>query len=207
MDFKNQDDLDEILLKYNFAKKILDNEVDILISEYSFNHGYNPVEHIKSRIKTIDSAVNKLVKKGYSVNLDNLVRHVHDMVGVRIVCSFVSDVYDVVNMLKSSKNFIVREESDYIKNPKDSGYSSYHINVLVPIHLQGKIEYMEAEIQIRTVAMDCWASLDHKLRYKFPGELPKNLVNEMIDCAYEIAEIDDKMQKINEHINSYSTEN
>ena len=204
MNFNNQDDLDEILLKYNFAKKILDSEVDILISEYCFNHGYNPVEHIKSRIKTIDSAVNKLVKKGYSVNLDNLVRHVHDMVGVRIVCSFVSDVYDIVEMLKSSKNFIVREESDYIKKPKDTGYSSYHINVLVPIHLQGKTEYMEAEIQIRTVAMDCWASLDHKLRYKFPGDLPKNLEQEMIECAYEISEIDDKMQKINEHINSYS---
>ena len=204
MNFNNQDDLDEILLKYSFAKKILDNEVDILLSEYRFNHGYNPVEHIKSRIKTIDSAVNKLVKKGYSVNLDNLVRHVHDRVGVRIVCSFVSDVYDIVDMLKSSKNFIVREESDYIKNPKDTGYSSYHINVLVPIHLQGKTEYMEAEIQIRTVAMDCWASLDHKLRYKFPGALPKNLENEMIECAYEIAEIDDKMQKINEHINNYS---
>lgn len=204
MNFNNQDDLDEILLKYNFAKKILDSEVDILVSEYCFNHGYNPVEHIKSRIKTIDSAVNKLVKKGYSVNLDNLVRHVHDMVGVRIVCSFVSDVYDIVEMLKSSKNFIVREESDYIKKPKDTGYSSYHINVLVPIHLQGKTEYIEAEIQIRTVAMDCWASLDHKLRYKFPGDLPKNLEQEMIECAYEISEIDDKMQKINEHINSYS---
>ena len=88
------------------------------------------------------------------------------MVGLRIVCSFVSDVYDIINIIKSSHQFIVKNESDYIKNPKNSGYTSYHINILVPVHLEGKTEYIEAEVQIRTVAMDCWASLDHKLRYK-----------------------------------------
>ena len=97
------------------------------------------------------------------------------MVGVRIVCSFISDVYKIVDIIKSSKQFIVKNESDYIKNPKDSGYTSYHINILVPVHLFDKTEYIEAEIQIRTVAMDCWASIDHKLRYKLPNKIPEEL--------------------------------
>lgn len=185
----------ELMLKYQFAKKRLVTELEILLEEYEFNNGYNPVEHTKSRIKSFDSIVKKLERKGYEVTADNIERHVHDVVGLRIVCSFVSDVYDIINIIKSSKQFIIKDETDYIKNPKESGYTSYHINLLVPIHLEGKTEYVEAEIQIRTVAMDCWASLDHKLRYKLVGTTDE-LEEEMHTCADKMIEIDKQMQHL-----------
>ena len=111
------------------------------------------------------------------------------------MCSFVSDVYDIINIIKSSHQFIVKNESDYIKNPKNSGYTSYHINILVPVHLEGKTEYIEAEIQIRTVAMDCWASLDHKLRYKL-NSISDELENGMLQCADKMIEVDKQMQQL-----------
>lgn len=185
----------ELMLKYQFVKKRLVTELEILLEEYEFNNGYNPVEHTKSRIKSFDSIVKKLERKGYEVTADNIERHIHDVVGLRIVCSFVSDVYDIINIIKSSKQFIIKDETDYIKNPKESGYTSYHINLLVPIHLEGKTEYVEAEIQIRTVAMDCWASLDHKLRYKLVGTTDE-LEEEMHICADKMIEIDKQMQHL-----------
>lgn len=203
MEINKQEEFKEIMLKYTFAKKILETEVEILIQEYEFNNGYNPVEHTKSRLKSLDSAIKKLQRKNYEITADNLVRHVHDMIGIRIVCSFLSDVYEIVNIIKSSKQFIVRDESDYIKNPKDSGYTSYHLNILVPIHLEERTEYVEAEVQIRTVAMDFWASLDHKLRYKLPKEIPEKLEKEMLDCADQMMFVDRKMQHLNEMVKSF----
>ncbi len=198
-----QREFQEVMLKYNFAKQRLETELDILLREYEFNNGYNPVEHTKSRIKSVSSAIKKLSKRGYEVSIDNLVRHVHDMIGLRIVCSFLSDVYDIVNIIKSSNQFVIKDESDYIKNPKNSGYSSYHMNILVPIHLEERTEYIEAEIQIRTVAMDCWASLDHKLRYKLPDDIPDTLEEEMLNCSLEIERLDVKMQKLYEIVKQY----
>ena len=183
------------LEKYEFAKKKVETDLEILLREYAFKEGYNPVEHIKSRIKSYDSIVKKLERKGYDLTPDNVLRHVHDVVGLRIVCSFLSDVYDLINIIKSSHQFIVKNESDYIKNPKNSGYTSYHINILVPVHLEGKTEYIEAEIQIRTVAMDCWASLDHKLRYKL-NSISDELENGMLQCADKMIEIDKQMQQL-----------
>ncbi len=198
-----QREFQEVMLKYNFAKQRLETELDILLREYEFNNGYNPVEHTKSRIKSVSSAIKKLSKRGYEVSIDNLVRHVHDMIGLRIVCSFLSDVYDIVNIIKSSNQFVIKDESDYIKNPKNSGYSSYHMNILVPIHLEERTEYIEAEIQIRTVAMDCWASLDHKLRYKLPDDIPDTLEEKMLNCSLEIERLDVKMQKLYEIVKQY----
>ena len=190
MDLTEQKEFKEVMLKYGFAKKILETEIEILVQEYEFNNGYNPVEHIKSRLKSLESAKKKLIRRGYKVNVFELIRHVHDMLGIRIISSFVSDVYDMVKIIKSSKQFIVKSESDYISNPKESGYTSYHLNVLVPIHLGERTEYIEAEIQIRTVAMDCWASLDHKLRYKLPKEIPDEIKYEIFECANEMILLD-----------------
>ena len=197
MDIKEQKNFKEVMLKYNFAKSVLETELNILIDEYEFVHGYNPVEHTKSRIKSLDSAIKKLKRKNFEITTDNLVRYVNDMVGIRIVCSFLSDVYDMVDIIKSSKQFIVKNESDYIKNPKSSGYTSYHLNILVPIHLLNKTEYVEVEIQIRTVAMDFWASLDHKLRYKLPRNIPNELEQQMNDSARAMIDLDKKMNDLN----------
>ena len=122
------------------------------------------------------------------------------MIGVRIVCSFLSDVYEIVDRIRVSSRIIVKEESDYIKNPKRSGYTSYHMNVLVPIDIDNTTEYVEAEIQIRTVSMDCWASLDHKLRYKLPKTIPEYIENSMYERALEMMEHDRKMQILNDMV-------
>lgn len=198
-----QEQYEELMLKYTFAKKILETELDILLKEYELVNKKTPVEHIKSRIKSKESIIKKLKKKGYDVTPNNIKDHIHDMVGFRIVCSFLSDVYDIVEIIKSSNQFKIKDESDYIKNPKSTGYTSYHLNVLVPIHLQKKVEYIETEIQIRTVAMDFWASLDHKLRYKLPDNIPVYLQREMLECSDDIKIIDTKMQHLYEIVKKY----
>lgn len=198
--FSDSENIDKTLLKYEFAKEILETELKVLLKDYEFRNNYNPVEHIKSRIKSSESAIKKLEKRGYELTTSNLVNHVHDMIGIRIVCSFLSDVKSIVNVLKTSKLFKIKEETDYITNPKDSGYISYHMNVLVPVRLQQRVEYIEAEIQIRTIAMDFWASLDHKLRYKKKGNIPKNIINEVYDCSQVIRDLDVKMENIKQKL-------
>ncbi len=194
----------ELMLKYSFALEVLKTEMNILIKNYEYKNSYNPVEHIKSRIKTKESAIKKLEKKGYDLTYENLEKHVHDMVGLRIVCSFMSDVYEIVDLIKNSKQFKIVEEKNYILNPKDSGYSSYHLNILVPIHLDNETEYVEAEIQIRTIAMDFWASLDHKIRYKFPSEIPDEVKEEMFNCSLDIRLLDNKMENLSQVMKKYN---
>ncbi len=206
MNFVNEDNFKELMLKYEFALKRLETELGILLDEYKYRKGYNPVEHIKSRIKSLGSIINKLDKKGLEYTTDNIVRNVHDVVGIRIVCSFLSDVYEIVNLIKSSKEFIIIDESDYIKDPKDSGYSSYHLNILIPVYLLNVTEYIEVEIQIRTVAMDCWASLDHKLSYKLPKDVPEELRISMTKKAEEIRELDKSVQKLFGIVKKYTDE-
>lgn len=191
----------ELMLKYNLALEILEAQLNVLIKEFEFKNKCNPVEHIKSRIKTEASALEKLERKGYEVTAENLKLHIHDMIGVRIVCSFISDVYDIVKIIKNSKQFKIKSEKDYIENPKDTGYISYHMIVLVPIYFNEQIEYVEAEIQIRTIAMDFWASLDHKIQYKFPKDIPDDVKDELFNCSLVIQALDKKMYELNENVN------
>lgn len=204
MKITEQAEYQEMMLKYNFAMQRLDTELNILLKEYEFKNGYNPVEHIKTRMKSLDSAIKKLTEKGYEVTVDNLVRKVYDMIGVRIVCSFLSDVYDIVDLIRGSKQFIIKRENNYIDYPKESGYRSYHLIVLVPIHLGERTEYVEAEIQIRTVAMDFWASLDHKLRYKLSDGIPDEIRFGMLECSKDIDKLDLKMQSLYEMLRQYN---
>lgn len=193
----------EIFLKYEFALQTLLTELNILLKEYEYKNNINPVEHIKSRIKTEESALEKLKRKGYPSDFDNMIEHVHDMVGVRLVCSFKSDVYDIVNIIKNSKLLTIKKEQDFIKSPKTTGYSSFHLNVMVPIYLNNNVEYIEAEIQIRTVAMDFWATLEHKIRYKFEGTIPEDVSKELYNCSTEVKELDNKMFVLNEIMKKY----
>lgn len=206
MTYKDSSDYNNILeqlRKYSYAQDILQTELNILIKEYIYNNNYNPVEHTKFRIKSEESVINKLQKKCYEINAYNIANHVHDMIGARIVCSFLSDVYNIVKLIKTSKQFKIKEEKDYIAQPKDTGYISYHLIVLVPLHLEKDIEYIEAEIQIRTIAMDFWASLDHKISYKFPTDVPKGIKEEMFKSSVSIKELDEKMEHINKKVNEY----
>lgn len=192
-----------LFLKYKFAKQMLETEINILMEEFVFVHGYNPVEHIKSRIKSEASIIKKLEKKGLDKTITNVIKNIHDAVGIRIVVSFLSDVYDIVSVIRKSKSLIVIKQEDYIKDPKSTGYISYHINVLVPIYLNDKTEYIEAEIQIRTIAMDFWASLDHKIQYKFPNEIPEDVKAKMYENSLIIKELDRQMMDLNSIVNKY----
>ena len=193
----------EQMLKYSACLKTLENQIDVLRKDLELQKDYAPIEHVKSRIKTLDSAVQKLENKGIPVSLENLVNNVHDMVGIRIVCAFISDVYEVVDLLKSCKLLNVIQEQDYIKNPKDTGYTSYHMLVLVPIYRFEKEEFVEAEIQIRTVSMDFWATLEHKMHYKFEGDGPDYISKELRECARYIADLDTRMEELNNEIQKY----
>ena len=198
-----QKEYQEMMLKYEFARKKMETELNILFQEYMFAEKYNLVEHVKSRIKSLDRIVSKLERKKKDITVDNICRYVYDVVGVRIVCSFIKDVYKIADIIRSLGEFIVKSEKDYIKEPKKSGYRSYHMIVLVPIHLENRTEYIQVEIQIRTVAMDCWASLDHKLRYIGPDNLTKELENEILESANDMLKIDLKMQRISDVINGF----
>ena len=191
------------MIKYNFALQILETEINILIKNYEYKSKSNPVEHIKSRLKSNKSCIDKLKRKGLEINIDNLKKYINDIIGIRIVCSFVSDVYSIVNVIKNSNQFDIKDEKDYIKKPKDTGYMSYHIIIKVPIYLHSRVEYVSAEIQIRTIAMDFWASIDHKLQYKFPFEIPNHIKKEMLNCSIVIQSLDNKLHKINEDMKKY----
>lgn len=204
---KNDKSLEEVMMKYNYALETLETDLNILIKDYEFRNNNNPIEHIKSRLKSKESALKKLEKKGYDLTVENLVKYVHDMIGVRIVCSFLSDVYNIVELIKRCKKFKIREEKDYISTPKETGYISYHLIVLVPIVLGETEEYVEAEIQIRTIAMDFWASLDHKIQYKFQKQIPDEIKEEMLNCALDIRMLDNKMGRINEIMKKYNSNN
>lgn len=160
----------------------------------------DPIEHCKARIKSAKSMKEKLKKRKLPVTVESALREVHDAAGIRVVCTFPDDIYWIADMLKNQKDIKVIKEKDYIRNPKPNGYRSYHMILQVPLHLEDKIESVYCEVQIRTIAMDCWASLEHQLKYK------KNIINEkMISeelkrCADEIASTDLNLQTIRDMI-------
>ena len=192
----------EVVLVYNSALKEIGTKLEILNDEFQQVHQYNPIEHIKSRLKSSESIVKKLKKKGYESTIENMVEHVNDIAGIRVICSFTSDIYNVAEMISNQNDIKVLSIKDYIKNPKASGYKSYHMIVMVPIFLSDRIVEAKVEIQIRTVAMDFWASLEHKIHYKFEGNAPEHIKNELAECAKMISELDDRMLSLNEEIHS-----
>lgn len=201
MELERSVEYQEMMLKYEFVKKKVETDLEILLREYAFKEGYNPVEHIKSRIKSYERIVEKLKRKEKDITVPNILSNVSDVVGMRIVCSFIKDVYTIADIIRSTGEFILKSEKDYIEEPKESGYRSYHMIVLVPIHLENRTEYIPVEIQIRTIAMDCWASLDHKLRYRYPDKISLELEKEIVESANDMLEIDKKMQRISDVIN------
>lgn len=200
MDFNMQD----ILTQAKFTLSLLETELKILLKDYELANDYELIDHIKSRVKSEESIKAKLEKRGYEITRENIEKHVHDVVGIRLICPFLSDVSEVVNVIKSSEQFIIKEEKDYIASPKESGYISYHIIVLVPVYFSGKTEYREAEIQIRTMAMDFWASLDHRIRYKFDKEIPDDIQQEIYNCSVDIKKLDNKMFELNKIVQKYN---
>lgn len=202
-----QDDADSwetLMFLYNAALKEISTKIDILNDEFQHIYHYTPIEHIKSRIKTPTSIVNKLKKNGYETSVENMVRHVNDIAGIRIICSFTSDIYLIADMITKQSDLKVVSIKDYITHPKVSGYQSYHILVTVPIHLTQGIVDTIVEIQIRTIAQDFWASLEHKIYYKFEGNAPDYIRRELQECANIVSNLDRRMLSLNEKIQEFS---
>ena len=196
---RNYEDVDSwktIMFLYNSALKEVGTKLEILNDEFQHVHQYNPIEHIKTRVKTPESIVKKLRKYGYETSIENMVKYVNDIAGVRLICSFTSDIYRLAEMIGNQSDLKVLAIKDYIKNPKDSGYKSYHMLVSVPIFLSDSVVDTKVEIQIRTIAMDFWASLEHTLKYKNQIENPENIAFRLKACAEIINGVDVEMQDI-----------
>lgn len=209
IELERPDDVDnwtELMLIYTSALKQIETKLEILNEEFQHVHRYNPIEHIKSRIKTSESIVKKLKKHSYESTLDNMVKYVNDIAGVRIICSFTSDIYRLADIIRAQQDIRVISVKDYIVKPKSSGYKSYHMIVTVPVYLTDRILDTKVEIQIRTVAMDFWASLEHKIHYKFEGDAPEYIRNELVECAKMVTDLDARMLKLNDEVSAISRE-
>lgn len=189
-DWKNE------LLVYKFALDQMDTKFSIISQEYNLIHGHNPIEHTKSRVKSFESLINKLVRKGCDITTKAAKEHINDIAGLRIVCSFLSDIYNMVEVLKEHEDIKILKMKDYIKNPKPNGYRSLHLIVEVPVYLTNHVEHAKVEIQIRTIAMDFWASLEHKIYYKLNNEVPNQLTDELKEAADIANYLDEKMLHI-----------
>ena len=192
-----EDPHDFLLLRnlYGAAVKQLSLKFDILNSEFNVLYARNPIHHIEGRVKSQESIVAKLVKKSLPVTIESARKNVNDIAGVRVVCSYIDDVYRVAEMLARQSDVEIVKKQDYIQTPNYNGYRSLHMDIRVPIYLSDRTEYVVAEIQIRTIAMDFWASLEHDIHYKADrAKLPAGIDEEMFACAEKIAEIDRQMQ-------------
>ena len=204
--YNEADEWNRMQLLYDAALKEINTKLEIWTNEFKIMHQYNPIEHITSRIKSPKSIAKKLNKYGEEVNLFNIMDRVNDMAGIRIVCSFTSDIYKVAELISSQNDIKVLKIKDYIANPKPNGYMSYHMIVSVPVSLSMEVIETKVEIQIRTIAMDFWASLEHKIYYKYEGKAPAHIQRELKECADLVGFLDRKMLSINEEIKELQRE-
>ena len=197
------DSWETMMFLYNSALKEVGTKLEILNDEFVHIHKYNPIEYIKSRIKTPESIVKKLKRDGYESTIENMRNYINDIAGIRISCSFPSDIYLIADMISKQNDLTILARRDYMKNPKKSGYRSYHMLVTTPVFLSDSIIDTKVEIQIRTVAQDFWATLEHKMHYKFEGDGPDYITKELRECARYVAELDTRMEELNNEIQKY----
>jgi putative GTP pyrophosphokinase len=193
-------DFSRFMLNYQFALDEIMTKLNILKTEFEHLHDYSPIEHISSRLKSPESIFDKARRKGDALTVESIGANIHDIAGVRVVCSFISDAYWVAEMLSTQSDITVITVKDYIKDPKPNGYKSLHLILKVPIFLSGSVEEMHVEVQIRTVAMDFWASLEHKIYYKFGQAIPAHLLAELTDAAEVANRLDVKMARLHEEV-------
>ena len=180
---------------YSSAVKQITLKFEVLNDEFNVLYARNPIHHVESRVKSFDSITAKLEKKGLPLTIESAMKSVNDIAGVRVVCSYIDDVYRVAEMMERQTDVEIVKRQDYIETPNYNGYRSLHLDIKVPVYLSDRTEYLAAEVQIRTIAMDFWASLEHDIRYKADkSKLPQGINEEMLECAGKIAEIDRQMQ-------------
>lgn len=200
-------ELTRFMMAYQFACDEINTKINILSDEFNYLHDYNPIEHVKSRVKSPESIFNKIRRKGFPFSLNAIKENIRDIAGVRITCSFISDIYVLAEMIGKQKDITVVEYKDYIQNPKPNGYQSLHLIVQIPIYMTDRTEHTYVEIQIRTIAMDFWASLEHKIYYKYDKEIPEHLSKELQNTAFIAADLDKKMEKLHKEVSSIKKEN
>lgn len=199
-------ELKELSLKYSAAMHETETKLKILNEDLKVRNGHSPIEHIETRMKSPESILKKMMRNNVPFTISSMQENIRDIAGVRIICSFKSDIFELVNLIKGISDFEIVREKDYVTNPKQSGYRSYHIIVKVPVQLSTGKEYVFVEIQIRTIAMDFWASLEHQINYKYDGVVPNDVRKELIECAKTISEADEKMMHLSDRVRNLNVD-
>lgn len=197
---KVRSELTRFMMTYQFGLSEMNTKLTILQEEFQHIHDYNPIEHIKTRIKSPESIMKKMYRKNIPISTESIRNNIMDIAGIRVVCSFISDIYRISEMIENQKDVTVVEKKDYIKNAKPNGYKSLHLIVSVPVFMSDRIEDVYVEIQIRTVAMDFWASLEHKIFYKYDRVIPKRLTEELTEAAIVASDLDEKMEWLHNEV-------
>lgn len=186
--------LEKLMTYYRCAMMEIETKLRVLDQEFSLQHDRNPINSIKSRLKKMSSIMEKMDRKGASLSLDAIEENLNDIAGIRVICAFPEDVYTLADALLSQDDITLIKKKDYIENPKKNGYRSLHLIVAVPIFLENEKRIMKVEIQLRTIAMDCWASLEHQLRYKKDYAFTEKMEQQLHECAELSAELDSRME-------------
>jgi len=202
LQLRNSKETKQLMTYYNCAMLEIETKFRVLSQEFSLEQDYNPIETIKSRLKSMDSIIEKLERKGLPLELESIESNLKDVAGIRVICPFLSDIYRMASCLMEQDDIFVIEKKDYIKNPKKNGYRSLHLIVETPIFLQKEKRLMKVEVQFRTIAMDFWASLEHRMHYKknLDDKMQEMLVAELRDCAEESANLDIRMETVKDYI-------
>ncbi|MBC9953323.1 GTP pyrophosphokinase family protein [Leucobacter sp. cx-42] len=193
-------------LEYRFALQEVETKLDILREEFLHMHEYHPIEHVSSRVKSIDSLLAKVERRGISPDIDTIRREVRDIAGVRVTCAFRRDVYKLFDLLTQQDDVTVLEVEDYIVDPKPNGYKSLHAIISVPVFLSSGRVDVPVEVQFRTIAMDFWASLEHKIYYKYQRHVPDGLIDELRSAAVTASELDERMERLHTTLHGVPTE-
>jgi putative GTP pyrophosphokinase len=194
----------EVMMMYDCAMLEVKTKLEVLNNEFQIRSKRNPIEFIKCRIKSQESIMEKLKRKGFDYTLESIMENINDIAGIRVICSFIDDIYAIAEMLEKQDDIIVIDKEDYISSPKPNGYRSLHMDVEIPVFFSDKKQKMRVEVQIRTIAMDFWASLEHQIYYKKGLHAPESIIRELKECAETISVTDFRMQDIRKELAEYS---
>ena len=189
-----------VMMRYHCAILEMRTKLEVLSRDMSVRYRRNPIEFIESRLKKPSSIARKLEKMGHEVTVENMTKHLSDIAGIRVLCAYIDDIYEIARMLAHQKDVEIITVKDYIKHPKDNGYRSYHMIVEIPVYFSDDVRPVRCEIQIRTIAMDFWATLDHDMQYKKHVEVAEQIMQELKECADIIHQTDEKMMRLRERI-------
>ena len=193
----NDKTFEKLMFIYSIAIRELETKIEIMKDEFKIFYNYDLIDHINTRIKTPESIIEKMKKRNLSLNYKEMIKNINDIAGIRIICPLKKDIFSIRNLIKKLPEINILTEKDYVTHPKESGYSSYHLIIEIPVTLSKNIVYVKVEIQIRTIAMDFWASLEHKMKYKPEEEIDKKSSKEWVNCAKTIQKLDNKMMLLN----------